>query len=152
MGASKQEFIEQRQLEELNSKKVFLDLDIIKKQLENEEIDSLEMFGKLKTYEKKFKEVLDICKKQALNDSELYEKDFELKGFKFEKKNGRAIYNFKGIKAWSDLELKKKEVEAKAKNAYNAWKLGNTSISEDGEVTEMPIVTYTSDVLSVKKI
>lgn len=177
MGASKREFTEEREYkqETMNvsmevdycyslpmeikteittnkNKSNMISLSEIKEKLENEEIDPLETYGILKTYEKEFQEVLNLCKEQALRDAENYEKDFELKGYKFEKKNGRAMYNFKGIKAWSELEAKKKEVEARAKNAFNAYKLGSTSISEDGEVNELPIVTYTNDVLSVKKL
>lgn len=159
MSVSKQNFIEEREYEqqEMNvnttkNKSKMINLEKIKQQLINEEIDALETFGKLKVFEKEFEDVLAICKKQALIEAENYEKDFQLKGYQFEKKNGRAMYNFKGIKAWAELESKKKEVEARAKNAFNAYKLGNTSISEDGEVNELPIVTFTSDVLSVKKI
>lgn len=176
MGASKQEFIQQRELENtmnvtmgvsyyhslpteikremLTNKKQtkMINLEEIKQQLINEEIDPLEVFANLKEYEKGFKEVLNLAKEQAIEEAEKYEKTFELKGFKFERQQGRAIYNFKGLKEWQEAEAVKKQVEAKAKNAFNAYKLGNDVISEDGELQQLPEVSYTSDVLKVKKI
>ena len=130
-----------------------LDLNSIEEKLLNEEIDALETFGLLKTHEKQLDKVLDLCKEQAIMESHHYEKNFKLKGYEFEKKNGRSMYNFKGIKEWVDLDIQKKELESKLKNALKCHELGTTPIDDKtGEVLKLPILKHSADVLSVKKI
>jgi hypothetical protein len=74
-------------------------------------------------------------------------KTFEDNGFKFTKTDGRAMYNFKHIAAWSEIDERKKEIEKTAKLAAQNAKLN--MVDDDGEIIEPAQITYTKPSLSV---
>lgn len=71
-------------------------------------------------------------------------------GFKFERRNGGAVYNFKNIPEWATAKESIKTIEDRAKTAFANYKKGITSTTEDGEIIALPEVTYKKDSLIVK--
>ena len=87
----------------------------------------------------------------AFNEADLYsEKTFQDSGFVFEKRNGGIRYSFKHIEEWIDLDNQKKQVEERSKQAYLATQRHLLVGTEDGEVVEMPKITYSKSSLIVK--
>lgn len=178
MGANKREFTEQRELAMLDqlAQQELQDSALVEAghnydfvesyqtifaKVERGELEALQGFALLKEMEKDFKQKLEILHCLAVEESELYGKSFEHNGYKFERRNGRAIYDFKGISDWEEIDQKEKEIKAKKKEkeqlykqAFDVWKKSmNRLVNEDtGEVVPMPKVKYTGDVLIVKPL
>ena len=70
------------------------------------------------------------------------EKTFKHRGFSFTKKVGGKMWDFKSIPEWVELKAKLDNVQAKAKLAYSSYDKGLMAISKDGEVQDLPIVTF----------
>ncbi len=101
--------------------------------------------------EKKVKETKSVVKAAAMQEAENHEKTFEHRGLKFEKRNGRKVWNFKGIQEYDLADAAKKEVEAKYKSAYSSYQKGITPVDpETGEQLDIPEVHNADDVLVIK--
>lgn len=103
-------------------------------------------------------EELKICAEQvkeaaileALNQDS---KTFTNSGFKFGLKEGGARYDYKHIPEWVKAKKALDAVQAKAKAAYSVYKAGgDVSINAEGDVIELPHVTYNKESLSAKII
>lgn len=114
--------------------------------------EALTVLKALKDFKKEFDIQLKEIELIALEEAKNYDKNFELDGFKFEKRNGRATYDYKGIQEWSEIKESLKATEDKYKGAYLQYQKGITPIdSKTGEVIELPKVSYSKDVLIVKQ-
>ena len=71
---------------------------------------------------------------------------------KWRKKNGRKVWNFKGCESYKIAKANLTEIENNLKANFNQWEKGNTVVNEDGVVMEVPKVTYTKEVLIIKKV
>jgi len=98
------------------------------------------------------KEHLEIVHTEAQNQSIYEDKTFEKDGFKMEKRNGKKVWNFKGCESYKIAKDNLTEIENNLKANFNQWEKGNTVVNEDGVVLEVPKVTYTEEVLIIKKI
>jgi hypothetical protein len=98
------------------------------------------------------KEHLEIVNTHAINESIYEEKTFKKDGFNMEKRNGRKVWNFKGCESYKIAKDKLAEIKNDLKDNYKQWEKGNTVTNEDGEILEIPEVTYTKDVLIIKRI
>lgn len=78
------------------------------------------------------------------------EKTFKHKGFQFTKTEGRATYNFKNVGKWVHYQKALKEIEELSKTAALNSKVGAMMITDDGEVIEPCIVTYSKPSISIK--
>lgn len=105
---------------------------------EDGNISGLESLGKLRNLEK----VLKSCIKQVeeVADNEWYRESEgkntidNFKGFEISKRSGGWSWNFKGVKEYSDIETKKKDLETK----YKALFLHQNCIdAETGEVLDI---------------
>lgn len=114
------------------------------------ELNALEIYAQLKLAEKAVKTALDAVYAFAAEEADPYEKTFEKHGYTFEKRVGGASYNYKGIPAWCDKQVELKAIEERAKLAYSAYAKGQNLVSDDGEVSELPEVTYRKDSIVVK--
>lgn len=112
--------------------------------------DPLIALAELRTIAKAAKAAEEKMDELAQREAEKYPKEFERGGFKFTKSDGRAQYNFKGIEAWVLANAKLKGIEEKAKTAAQLALKGNIMATQDGEVEEAAIVTYTKSSLSIK--
>ena len=98
------------------------------------------------------KEHLEIVNTHAINESIYEDKTFEKDGFSMEKRNGRKVWNFKGCESYKIAKDNLTKIENDLKSNYIQYEKGNQVISSDGEVLEFPEVTYTKDVLIIKRI
>ena len=115
------------------------------------EEDALKVYAILKDYEKTLKKCINDVQPIALAEAENYsETTFSEHGYTFTKRNGGARYSFDNISEWVDKKQELKEIEERAKQAHKAYEKNLTSVSEDGEVIELPVVTYAKDSISVK--
>ena len=75
----------------------------------------------------------------------------EYKGYKIELRNGRKIFDYSEIKEIADKKTEIKELENKAKLAFEAKQKGILNIDEDGVEIQLPAVKYTASSIIVKK-
>lgn len=106
----------------------------------------------LKELQKTIKKQIEIVEVEAFNQSEYEDKTFEKDGFKIEKRNGRKSWNFKGCESYKIAKDNLTEIENNLKDNFSQWEKGNTVVNEDGVVLEVPKVTYTKEVLIIKKV
>jgi len=110
-----------------------------------------EALANLKNLESNLKEALKFIMEFAVHEGSKYEKTFIQGDHQFTYMNGRRTFNFKNLQEWSDKKAELKLIEDKYKTAWQQKESrGILSVSEDGEVLELPEVTYSKDVLSVK--
>lgn len=106
----------------------------------------------LKDLQKTIKTQIEIVEVEAFNQCEYEDKTFEKDGFKIEKRNGGKMYNFKNCESYKTAKDNLTELEAILKENYQQWERGNQVVDENGEVGEVPTVTYRKDSLIIKKI
>lgn len=124
-------------------------LEIIEN-IKNGSQEALPNLKLLKDFKKEFDTMVKDIELIALEEANDYDKSFELHGFKFEKRNGRATYNYKDIEEWNKVKEQLTDIEMKYKGIYSQYQRGITPIDENGEVLPMPKVSYSKDVLIVK--
>jgi hypothetical protein len=107
-------------------------------------------YKELKELKAKVDEALKQVEPIALEEAEKHEKTFEVEGMKFERRDGRRVFNFKNIKEWNTYDKAKKDCEARYKAAFSNFEKGLSAVTDDGEVLELPKVTYTKSSLIVK--
>lgn len=114
--------------------------------------DPIEVFANIK----QDLDLLNKCKEQieeyAMKEAEKFGKNFEYKGFKIELRDGGRNYSFKNIKEWVDKTKEVKEIEEKAKAAYSSYEKGLQTANADGEIMELPEVTFRKASIIVKKL
>ena len=126
-------------------------LELLLKDVENGNESALKAYAILKKAEDSIKKMIDTVKEQALEEASNHaEKTFSDHGFIFERRNGSARYSFKHIEEWNNLKEEIKQLETRSKTAYSNYNKGMMTATIDGEEIELPVVTYTSDVLIVK--
>lgn len=87
----------------------------------------------------------------ALDEASRYEdKKFEDHGFSFELRNGGKQFDFKNCSEWTKAKNNIKSIEDDLKSKWNASQKGEMIISQEGEVIEIPTVTFRSDAIIVK--
>jgi len=130
-------------------------LDSIK-QLVQDVIDGNESALKAFAIIKKQSKQIDVClkavEKVALEEAQTYEKNFELHGFEFEQRNGSRRFDFKGIAEWTAKKAELSAIEDRARAAYSAYEQKLNTADQDGEVVELPVVTYSKASLIVKAV
>ena len=120
------------------------------KEVINGDESALKVYATLKNYSKELEVCIESIKSQALEEAETYEKNFTKDGFAFEKRNGSKRWDFKALPEWAEKKAELKAIEDKAKIAYSAYENNLHTADEDGEVSELPKVSYNSDSLIVK--
>lgn len=118
--------------------------------VEDEKESPFEAITYFKALESFIKEAQKQVMEVALHESQYEDKTFTKGEHTFTKMSGRAIWNFKNLKDWSDSKAKLKLIEDKYKTAYRNSQNGLMNVTSDGEEMELPVVTYTKDTLSVK--
>lgn len=168
MGASKQSFMDQREIEELNfaeqlafeekgeklsivqlglnAMPELIDLEI--EEFENGDISSLDLAIKFRGYMEKFKtlsEKMDewIVEKRIsiADEADKYPEGYH--GYKISLQS-RETPNYKHIAKWIELEKAKKDFEEKCKLAFKLVQKGGLNIDEDGEEIPLPVIKTTS--------
>ena len=75
-----------------------------------------------------------------------------LNGFEFQKRNGSTRYSYKNIPEWQKLNVEIKECEEKHKQAFLSKQKGFLIADENGEEIILPEISYTKDILVIRKI
>jgi hypothetical protein len=129
------------------------DLGNIVQEVEEGTANALLVLAELKSYAKKLSEVINQVEEAAFIEADKYgAKTFTLEGYEYSLRDGRAMYNYKDIGDWRAADADLKLVEYRHKQAYLASLNGDTAISQDGEVIELPKVSYAKPSLAIKKI
>lgn len=168
MGASKQSFMEQREIDELNfaeqlafeekgeklstvqlglnAMPELIDLEI--QEFENGDISSLDLAIKFRGYMDKFKSLSEkmdewiVEKRISISDeADKYPDGYH--GYKISLQQ-RETPNYKHIGKWIELEKAKKEFEEKCKLAYKLVQKGGLNVDESGEEIPLPVIKTTS--------
>ncbi len=128
------------------------EINKIVKDVEDGNLEALAAYAKLKGFEAAVKIALSEVFDNALNEAdEQGEKTFNLHGYSFEKRNGRATYSFKHIPDYVEAESFLKEMKAKYTNALKLSEKGQVLIDENtGEQVPVAHVTYSKDSIIVK--
>jgi chaperonin GroEL (HSP60 family) len=122
--------------------------------MQDGEISPLEAYAMAKQVDAEHQQYLEEMQAQAIEESKKWqEKSFAFKGFQFEKRQGSRRFDFKNISEWKVAKENIAAVEDKYKIAWEASNKANMhSVTEDGEVLELPQVTYSKDVIIVKTL
>jgi hypothetical protein len=105
----------------------------------------------LKQLKKDLEIQIEIIEVEAFNQCEYEDKTFEADGFKIEKRNGRKIWNFKKCQSYQIAKDNLTEIKDDLKSNYQQFERGKQVVDQEGEVGEIPEVTYTKDSLIIKK-
>ena len=118
--------------------------------------DALEVFIAFKS----ISDVLDKSKKiideVAMNEVEKYQNE-NYKGFKVSVVQGRKMFDFKGIKEYSEKQKELKEIEDKYKSAFEGVQKGTVQIEgenwidQNGEILPLPKISYGKSYIKLEK-
>jgi len=151
MGHSNEQFIEQRQNEDLQKKNVdlFKVLSNIKDMALNGVISPLEAFKKIKDVEDYSKQLRDELLDSAFDETENY-KNQSFDGYNI-KTSYRPIYDFSHIERHKELSKEIKEIEKQAKEICKINN-GNDIVDMDsGEVKISARIKSKSKILTFEK-
>jgi predicted ATPase len=103
----------------------------------------------IEKYIEKCKEATKVFVSEEVN--KYPEQKFEAHGFVVEKRNGRAVWNFKNCNSWVEKNRQLKEHEEILKHSYQIYNKGGViGVDENGEQVEIPTVTYTDQIITVR--
>jgi len=131
-----------------------MNLESIKQLVEdviNGEESGLKAFALIKEQLKEVTDCLKAVEGYAMEEAEKYEKTFSLEGFQFEKRAGGRQFNFKTSESWTKKKAELSAVEERLKAAFNAYQNKLNTADENGELIELPEVTFRKDSLIVKR-
>lgn len=114
---------------------------------------ALKAYAILKDQVKTLTEYVKEVEPAALEEASKWdEKTFKIQGFKFTKKAGGKMWNFKELPEWQKAKEALTDIEEKAKLAHANYNKGLMSVTLDGDVKDLPIVTYRKDSVSIVKV
>ena len=114
------------------------------------DIDPILAYGQAKHLLTQYTKLVKELEELAAENLDNYEKEFDIDGYSFEKRNGRIMYDFKHIERWQELDKARKDLESDLKNALKMQ--GKIQMADaDGLELELPKVSYTKDSLIVRK-
>jgi hypothetical protein len=114
--------------------------------------DPMVVYAELSRAAKVIDPLKDAVKAEAIERATEHGADkgkIPYKGYTFEFRKGRSMYDYKHIAPWKDAEAERKRIEELAKAAAKAQQ--EIADPETGEVIAPVIVTYASDSLIVTK-
>lgn len=126
-------------------------ISIITQEVIDGHTDPLLAYAELKDLQDHLTQSMKVVKDVALEEAMKYEsKQFEHNGFKFELRDGRATYNYKGVQQWNLMKEQLARIEKIAKaSALN----GSIAVDPDtGEEIQPAQVKYSEPSLIVKNV
>jgi hypothetical protein len=113
---------------------------------------SLTTYAEMNMLKKHIEKCMEEIKEEAQKEADSFnEKTFVFKGFEFTKTEGKRMYDFKNVQKWVETKSKLSEIEELAKQSANNYaKLKTMLVTEDGEVVEPCVITYSKPSISVK--
>jgi hypothetical protein len=116
-------------------------------------IDPLDAYIQAKQEDDEHQQYIEELKKAATEEAKRYgEKAFEKGDYYVEVRTGRKMFNFKSCQSWKSKQEELKEVEERLKLSWESLNKNMHTVSDDGEVVEVPEVTFTSDYITFKKL
>jgi hypothetical protein len=103
---------------------------------------------KMDELQKTIKEFKDEFLTEIQNEALNYQGDYH--GNEISVRAGGKMYSYKHITEWIEADKAKKDIEEKSKAAFIASQKSLTSVNEDGEIIEMPKITYRKDSVVIK--
>lgn len=126
-------------------------LDFLVWQVENGDANAIEVFAVVKKIEKLFADAKTKIDEYALEEARKYgSTSFDAHGIKCELRSGGKRFDYKNIQEWNVASENLKSIEEKYKLAYTNHSKGLMAVSNDGEVLELPKVSFSKDSLIVK--
>lgn len=122
----------------------------------NGNVNVLETYITLKELKSFYESQIDIIKgfeSENINEIELEIREHhnEFKGYKFEIRNGRKIYDFSKITEIQEKKKELKNIESKYKLAFDAFQKGNRMIDDEtGEVLDLPTLSLGKSSIILK--
>lgn len=149
MGATKKIFEEEREAELYAEQPSQNDLYELRDAVLNEEANPLSVYIALKEMEKDLAAILKQVQPLALEEAKTYgETTFDAFGAKITVKAGGGRWSYNHIPQWESAKETLKEIEEKAKSAYNNKGFGMI-VNDEGEVIEPAEYTSGSETLSI---
>lgn len=144
MGRTKEIFNEERERESMND-----DIYTLRDAVLKEEANALSAYVALKEMEKDLSTIIKQIQPLALDEAKTYEEtSFDAYGAKISVKKGAGRWSFTHIPQWFSAKESLKEVEEKAKAAYNSKGFG-LIVGDGGEVIEPAKYSEGSEQISV---
>lgn len=159
MGRSSRHFLEIRESEgiTISSPKSEIEKGIDKciEEVDNGNTSYLDAVLKLRKYKEFFDSQLSKIKEwedknKGFIQAEAEDYGNEYKDAKFEFRSGGRIFKFDHIKEIADTKNQLKSLEDKYRMAWENKQKGLLNVTEDGEVLELPEVSYKKDSMIVK--
>lgn len=138
-----------KKLKEL-AQNVYINLHEMNEMTLNGDADALETFIHLKKIEKLFKLVVKGTQGDAIKNAFEDGGTFQRYGAEIQCKNGTKRWDFSNCDTWNDKKKELTNIEKDLKLSFSAYEQGKNMVSDDGEITEIPKVDYSSDSIAVK--
>lgn len=112
--------------------------------------NALKVYIDLKRIEKTLSDCLESVKEGAIAEANKYpQKSFELNGAKIEKKKSASRYIYSNIPQWVRAKGVVTQLEALAKQSYEANKKGLSIIDSDGIIVPCPEFREGDDTIAI---
>lgn len=108
-------------------------------------------WGVLADFEKTIKKCKAEIREAVEIEADKEDRHFTHRGYEFERRNGSIQWNFSQCQEVVEAENVLRIAKEKAKQAYKANQNGMLNVSKDGELIDLPTVTYKKDSLIVKQ-
>jgi serine/threonine-protein kinase RIO1 len=99
---------------------------------------------------------LEVCmseiKQEAQSLAAQYEKGAVVQNYKVEVVSAAGRWDYTRVPEWNIYQRKLKEVEEQSKAAYQAKEKGLFTVTQDGEVSELPVYTPGKETLKLTLI
>lgn len=116
------------------------------------QFSAIQAFTEMKALEKHLSECMDRIKSDAITEASKYPKGEVINGFKVEVSAAAGRWDFSGISSWNHTKEALKEIEERAKAAWNAKQKDVMLVSNDGEVLELPVYLAGADTLKLTQV
>lgn len=154
MERTKDIFLEERERQSnVTVQEVHDYINTLKQGVLDGERDSLLALNELKEIEDNVKASKTEVMPTVLTEAESYGgKKFQHKGFYVERRSGRAIWNYKDVPEWQQIDSSKKELEKTLKARHQIWSKGQEVLDpETGESLPVPSVSFAPDSIIIRK-
>jgi hypothetical protein len=113
--------------------------------------DALPVIVKWRRMQKLLDEAINQIKEKAIDELSNYPKSTaEINGAKLEVRATAGRWNYKDISQWAELDAQRKQIEEKAKQAYNLKMKGIEAFDEEtGELIESADYTPGKDTIFI---
>jgi len=122
-------------------------LETVQKSFDGD-ITHISALVRLNEHKKEIEECLSLIKDwqqqmQTEIEADVIDNNGTYNGYDIKLVAGRKTYNFQSVQEIEEVNVQKKELESKYKSLFDVYvKTGQNPISEDGEVYDLPSISY----------